>query len=144
MKFVGLATTVRWVTPGALGRLAVSRQLYTAFASRSTPGTNDVSPAGTDARMLVRRATLVIWISYDHGPGGSLTAGLCHTKRGVRVHYPELDLCTDNGAMIAMAAAMRLAAGVEAANRDYAFDVKPRWPLDELNAVVPAEAGTQS
>ncbi|TFZ08853.1 tRNA (adenosine(37)-N6)-threonylcarbamoyltransferase complex transferase subunit TsaD [Ramlibacter humi] len=55
-------------------------------------------------------------------------------KRGVRVHYPELDLCTDNGAMIAMAAAMRLAAGVQEANRDYAFDVKPRWPLDELSA----------
>jgi N6-L-threonylcarbamoyladenine synthase len=36
-------------------------------------------------------------------------------KRGVRVHYPELELCTDNGAMIAMAAAMRLAAGVETA-----------------------------
>jgi N6-L-threonylcarbamoyladenine synthase len=53
--------------------------------------------------------------------------------RGVRVHYPELDLCTDNGAMIAMAAAMRLAAGVEAANRTYAFDVKPRWPLAELS-----------
>jgi N6-L-threonylcarbamoyladenine synthase len=33
-------------------------------------------------------------------------------KRGVRVHYPELALCTDNGAMIAMAAAMRLQAGV--------------------------------
>jgi N6-L-threonylcarbamoyladenine synthase len=49
--------------------------------------------------------------------------------RGVRVHYPELDLCTDNGAMIAMAAAMRLQAGVQTANRDYAFDVKPRWPL---------------
>src|SRR6195952_5049785 len=44
-------------------------------------------------------------------------------KRGVRVHYPELDLCTDNGAMIAMAAAMRLAGGVEVANRTYAFDV---------------------
>ncbi|MGZ5847534.1 MAG: tRNA (adenosine(37)-N6)-threonylcarbamoyltransferase complex transferase subunit TsaD, partial [Ramlibacter sp.] len=53
-------------------------------------------------------------------------------KRGVRVHYPELDLCTDNGAMIAMAAAMRLAAGVETASRSYAFDVKPRWPLAEL------------
>ena len=26
------------------------------------------------------------------------------TKLGVRVHYPELSLCTDNGAMIAMAA----------------------------------------
>jgi N6-L-threonylcarbamoyladenine synthase len=53
-------------------------------------------------------------------------------KRGVRVHYPELELCTDNGAMIAMAAAMRLAAGVERAERRYAFDVKPRWPLDAL------------
>ena len=55
-------------------------------------------------------------------------------RRGVRVHYPELALCTDNGAMIAMAAAMRLAAGIESANRQYAFDVKPRWPLDELSA----------
>ncbi|GKS87498.1 MULTISPECIES: tRNA (adenosine(37)-N6)-threonylcarbamoyltransferase complex transferase subunit TsaD [unclassified Acidovorax] len=50
----------------------------------------------------------------------------------VRVHYPELHLCTDNGAMIAMAAAMRLQAGRQQANRDYAFDVKPRWPLDTL------------
>ena len=53
-------------------------------------------------------------------------------KRRVRVHYPELHLCTDNGAMIAMAAAMRLQAGVQEANRAYAFDVKPRWPLHEL------------
>ena len=53
-------------------------------------------------------------------------------QRGVRVHYPELHLCTDNGAMIAMAAAMRLQSGVEAANTNYAFDVKPRWPLDSL------------
>jgi N6-L-threonylcarbamoyladenine synthase len=48
------------------------------------------------------------------------------------VHYPELHLCTDNGAMIAMAAAMRLQSGVQAASRVYAFDVKPRWPLDAL------------
>ena len=51
---------------------------------------------------------------------------------GVRVHYPELALCTDNGAMIAMAAAMRLQSGQQTANMDYAFDVKPRWPLDSL------------
>ncbi|RZL53748.1 MAG: tRNA (adenosine(37)-N6)-threonylcarbamoyltransferase complex transferase subunit TsaD, partial [Variovorax sp.] len=36
--------------------------------------------------------------------------------RGVRVHYPELHLCTDNGAMIAMAAAMRLQSGMQQAN----------------------------
>ena len=50
----------------------------------------------------------------------------------VRVHYPELHLCTDNGAMIAMAAAMRLQAGQQEAITDYAFDVKPRWPLDAI------------
>jgi len=41
-------------------------------------------------------------------------------------------LCTDNGAMIAMAAAMRLQSGLQAARFDYAFDVKPRWPLHAL------------
>ena len=51
---------------------------------------------------------------------------------GIRVHYPELHLCTDNGAMIAMAAAMRLQSGQQAATSVYAFDVKPRWPLAEL------------
>jgi N6-L-threonylcarbamoyladenine synthase len=53
-------------------------------------------------------------------------------KRRVRVHYPELALCTDNGAMIAMAAAMRMQAGVQQADKRYAFDVKPRWPLDAI------------
>ncbi|WP_210547503.1 tRNA (adenosine(37)-N6)-threonylcarbamoyltransferase complex transferase subunit TsaD [Rhodoferax sp. PAMC 29310] len=54
------------------------------------------------------------------------------TKRQIRVHYPELHLCTDNGAMIAMAAAMRLQSGQQAASEVYAFDVKPRWPLDAI------------
>ena len=53
-------------------------------------------------------------------------------RRKVRVHYPELHLCTDNGAMIAMAAALRLQAGVQKASRDYTFDVRPRWPLGQL------------
>lgn len=53
-------------------------------------------------------------------------------QRGLRVHYPELHLCTDNGAMIAMAAAMRLQSGREQAQMNYAFDVQPRWPLDSL------------
>lgn len=53
-------------------------------------------------------------------------------KRQIRVHYPELHLCTDNGAMIAMAAAMRLQSGQQTASEVYAFDVKPRWPLDSI------------
>ena len=50
-------------------------------------------------------------------------------RRGLRVHYPELALCTDNGAMIALAGALRLQADPSAAQRNYSFDVKPRWPL---------------
>ena len=55
-------------------------------------------------------------------------------QQGVRVHYPELHLCTDNGAMIAMAAAMRIQALPDLRmNHDGAFDVRPRWPLQELS-----------
>lgn len=53
-------------------------------------------------------------------------------KRQFRVYYPELEFCTDNGAMIAFAGALRLQADPAAARRDYAFNVRPRWPLDEL------------
>ncbi|MDP1567165.1 MAG: tRNA (adenosine(37)-N6)-threonylcarbamoyltransferase complex transferase subunit TsaD [Polaromonas sp.] len=56
------------------------------------------------------------------------------SRRGIRVFYPELHLCTDNGAMIALAAGMRLQAGMERANTVYSFDVKPRWPLNSLAA----------
>ena len=55
----------------------------------------------------------------------------CATS-GIRVHYPELQFCSDNGAMIAMAAAMRLQSGIQAADTSYAFDVKPRWTLDSV------------
>ncbi|MFP5398712.1 MAG: tRNA (adenosine(37)-N6)-threonylcarbamoyltransferase complex transferase subunit TsaD [Gammaproteobacteria bacterium] len=59
-------------------------------------------------------------------------------RHGVRVHYPEPALCTDNGAMIALAAAMRLDAGVGELRRDHAFDVRARWPLAELAGDAPA------
>ena len=35
------------------------------------------------------------------------------------MHFPELALCTDNGAMIALAAAMRLQRGIAALSSDY-------------------------
>ena len=56
---------------------------------------------------------------------------LAAQRIGVRVFYPELDLCTDNGAMIAFCGAQRLLAGAATAGNG-AFAVRPRWPLEEL------------
>jgi N6-L-threonylcarbamoyladenine synthase len=47
-------------------------------------------------------------------------------KRQARVYFPELALCTDNGAMIALTAALKMTAPAGATN---AFTVKPRWDL---------------
>ncbi|MGE8476025.1 MAG: tRNA (adenosine(37)-N6)-threonylcarbamoyltransferase complex transferase subunit TsaD, partial [Paraburkholderia hospita] len=52
--------------------------------------------------------------------------------RGFHVHYPDLSLCTDNGAMIALAGALRLERWPAQAGNDYAFTVKPRWDLASL------------
>ena len=56
-------------------------------------------------------------------------------KFGFAVFYPPVNLCTDNGAMIAVAGAMRLTACVGAnVFSQGAFSVRPRWPMSELSA----------
>jgi len=74
---------------------------------------------------ITGRATLVV--AGGVGANERLREALTRAvqPRGARVYFPEPRLCTDNGAMIAMAAAMRLAD----AREDYAFSVRPRWPL---------------
>ncbi|MBW7860515.1 MAG: tRNA (adenosine(37)-N6)-threonylcarbamoyltransferase complex transferase subunit TsaD [Rhodocyclaceae bacterium] len=52
-------------------------------------------------------------------------------RKGRQVYYPEPELCTDNGAMIAFAGALRFAAG-ERPHAAPAVRVRPRWPLAEL------------
>ncbi len=60
----------------------------------------------------------------------ALNAGVAGLR--ATVHYPPLALCTDNGAMIALAAALRLESGLADLCDDGAFDVRPRWPLEAL------------
>ena len=62
------------------------------------------------------RATLEQFVSAQHA----------------RVYFPTLEYCTDNGAMIAYAGALRVLAG----QRDEAaVDVLPRWSLESLPAI---------
>ncbi len=55
--------------------------------------------------------------------------GQAMAKLGVRVYYPGLAYCTDNGAMIAYAGALRMQAGERSG---LPIRVRPRWPLAEL------------
>lgn len=52
-------------------------------------------------------------------------------KKGLNVFYPRPEYCTDNGAMIAFAGALRLLAGER--HNDLSVSVRPRWPLAELS-----------
>jgi N6-L-threonylcarbamoyladenine synthase len=52
-------------------------------------------------------------------------------RKHFHVHYPRLEFCTDNGAMIAFAGAMRLKM-LAAQDSSHSFTVRPRWDLAEL------------
>ena len=54
------------------------------------------------------------------------------SRKLCKVSYPRLEFCTDNGAMIAFAGAMRLKAMQTKVLQNHHFSVKPRWNLAEL------------
>ena len=74
------------------------------------------------------RNTLVI----DGGVGANQR--LRHRLKDLKaqVYFPRLEFCTDNGAMIAYAGALRLQAG---AAEPPVIQPRPRWPLTELAAL---------
>jgi N6-L-threonylcarbamoyladenine synthase len=70
-------------------------------------------------------------------------------KRRAEVFYPPLEFCTDNGAMIAFAGALRLEAGIRDQGSGFrdqgsgirdqqsrkpvtSFSIRPRWDLEEI------------
>ena len=54
-------------------------------------------------------------------------------RRGGKVFFPELEYCSDNGAMIAFACAKRVEASKAVVSTEGAFAVRPRWPLAEIS-----------
>ena len=86
-------------------------------------------------RALRETGLMRLVVAGGVGANSELRAHLSHAckQHGARVHYPELALCSDNGAMIALAAAMRMQAGSARPERGFTFDVKPRWALDAID-----------
>jgi N6-L-threonylcarbamoyladenine synthase len=85
-----------------------------------------------DAISLTGCKTLVV--AGGVGANEQLREGLNQLtgKIGFKVLYPPLDLCTDNGAMIAFAGAIKLLKNPALAESSRSFDVHPRWSLEQL------------
>ncbi|TYT26736.1 tRNA (adenosine(37)-N6)-threonylcarbamoyltransferase complex transferase subunit TsaD [Luteimonas viscosa] len=88
-------------------------------------------------RALDTAGSDVIVVSGGVGANRRLRARLqdMAAKRGGRACFPRPALCTDNGAMIAFAGALRLQAGQ---HDDAAVHVTPRWDMASLPPVAAA------
>ena len=137
-SFAGLKTAVM-TQFRKLGGNNVCEQSRADLAAATQAAIVDVLVAKS-LRALKLSGTQRLVVAGGVGANLSLRAKLDAgaAKIGARVHYPPLALCTDNGAMIALAAAMRWQHGLAPVCHDRAFDVRPRWPLDELAARTPA------
>ncbi len=130
-SFAGLKTAV-WTQHRKLGPQACEQTLADLAASTQAAIVDVLVAKSLKALKSVGARRLVV--------AGGVGANLClrqkldagAAKLGARVHYPPLALCTDNGAMIALAAALRWQHGLAQLKTDGAFDVRPRWPLAEV------------
>ncbi|MGA9421869.1 MAG: tRNA (adenosine(37)-N6)-threonylcarbamoyltransferase complex transferase subunit TsaD [Rhodanobacteraceae bacterium] len=85
-------------------------------------------------RALAATATQTLIVAGGVGANRRLRAQLTQAgaREGFRVCFPRPEFCTDNGAMIALAGALRLRAGL---SDDTQILVHPRWALETLSAL---------
>lgn len=71
-------------------------------------------------------------ISGGVGANKQLREKFIHASKELKFNlfFPSLEFCTDNGAMIALAGALRLKFLKE--EKEYKYQVKPRWRLTEI------------
>jgi N6-L-threonylcarbamoyladenine synthase len=110
---------------------------------KEKPSHSDLARAFVDAvvEVLVAKCVLALEktgltrlvVAGGVGANVQLRAALnaAAARRGFKVFYPAPELCTDNGAMIAFAAALRL--GTAQGGSKSSFSVKPRWEMSALS-----------
>jgi N6-L-threonylcarbamoyladenine synthase len=129
-SFSGLKTAVLHLVRGAEPNARFHADVARAFEDAVV----DVLVAKCRLAMTTTGLTRLV-ISGGVGANRRLRAALDAAARaeGFDVYHPEPELCTDNGAMIAFAAALRLRAEAGPAQpAEYAFTVRPRWALDSV------------
>jgi N6-L-threonylcarbamoyladenine synthase len=116
----------------------------THLRSTSPPSTEDLAASFEAAvvetllkkceRALAQESLKTLVISGGVGANKQLRAqadDLCE-QLGGKAYYPRLEFCTDNGAMIALVGALRLAGDEQ---HELSIQIRPRWSLEELQAV---------
>ena len=129
-SFSGLKTAVATATRAA--DVSASRDV-TARADLAASFQRAAVDVLTAKAMAALRAsgTRRLVVAGGVGANRSLreTLHAATARHGARVYFPEPAWCTDNGAMIALAGALRVERfGLPATDRP-GFDVRPRWPL---------------
>ena len=129
MSFSGLKTAVLTLVR-RLGDAALDEQTRADIAIEFEAAVVDVLVAKALAALEATGLKTLV-VSGGVGANRTLRARLAGDvgKLGARVFFPEVKYCTDNGAMIALAGALRL--GADGANdaQSSGFSVSPRWAL---------------
>jgi N6-L-threonylcarbamoyladenine synthase len=127
-SFSGLKTAVR-TRARQLG-VALDEQARADLAASAQAAIVDVL-AHKSRQALIQTGLKRLVVAGGVGANRALRARLvtvCHGL-GARLHLTDLAFCTDNGAMIGMAAALRWQAGLQTEAEPGVFAVQPRWDL---------------
>jgi N6-L-threonylcarbamoyladenine synthase len=134
LSFSGLKTAVRT----EVLRQALPEQRKADIARAFQDAIVDVLVAKTRAALDatgIDRLVVAGGVGANQTLRGRLTAAAA--ERGAAVFFPDLQFCTDNGAMIALVGALRLQRREVG---DYDFTVLPRWELSAMPAPRPTLA----
>lgn len=116
----------------ALKRETAGHKAYADLAASFQAAVVDVLVSKT-CKAMEQTGVKRLVVAGGVGANTRLRAQLSEKARvsGFQVSYPKLEFCTDNGAMIAFAGALRLRQG----QTDGRFQIRPRWPLSSLSAL---------
>ena len=130
-SFSGLKTAVLTRLKSAQAQDIVSESLAADLAAATQQAIIDVLVAKSVSALDqtgLKRLVVAGGVGANRQLRSKLTLAL--KNRRAEAFFPPLALCTDNGAMIAFAAAQRISRGlVDLTDKRHGFDVRPRWDL---------------
>ena len=133
-SFSGLKTAVMTRLKEALKQPVVPDNLHANLAAATQDAIVDVLVAKSISALKQTGLKRLV-VAGGVGANRALRERLARqlTRLKAEAFFPPIDLCTDNGAMIAFAAAQRVNRGLaDLGAQSHGFNVAPRWDLAEI------------